>query len=149
MGSVANRATVISLVGEMVERLKGGRATGDSLVAVYGTLKWGESNHSLLGSSRLVGRCRLRNITLYDLGPYPAAILEPSEGIAVEVYSISATVLQRLDVLEDYRPGEPLSGEYHRKLLDTPLGLAWLYLYNGSITGLTPIRHGGWQQTGR
>lgn len=49
-------------------------------VAVYGTLKRGMSNHGLLRQSRFLGEESLTSLTLYDLGLFPAAKLEPSQG---------------------------------------------------------------------
>ncbi|MDX1757226.1 MAG: gamma-glutamylcyclotransferase family protein [Marinobacter sp.] len=119
---------------------------GDTLVAVYGTLKQGEGNHRWLAGSPRLARCLLRGITLYDLGPYPGARLEPSEGVEVEIYRVSPETLQQLDRLEDYRPANPAAGEYGRVQLETPVGLAWVYIYNGAINDLRAIRRGGWRR---
>lgn len=116
----------------------------DALVAVYGTLNQGGANHHWLAASPRLGRCQLKAITLYDLGPYPGAKCEPSQGVDVEIYRVSRATFRQLDRLEDYRPNQPDAGEYDRQQLETPFGLAWVYLYNGPVTGVTAIRHGGW-----
>ncbi|TBW58092.1 gamma-glutamylcyclotransferase [Marinobacter halodurans] len=113
-------------------------------VAVYGTLKRGGVNHAFLRGARYVGKARLTGIALYDLGAYPAARLEPSAGVQVEVYRVTGAGLRRLDRLEDYRPDDPGRGEYDRQQLTTPFGPAWVYLYNRRIQGRRRIVRGGW-----
>ncbi|MCL7943945.1 gamma-glutamylcyclotransferase family protein [Marinobacter sp. ATCH36] len=113
-------------------------------VGVYGTLKKGQSNHQVLAGSHFVGRCQLSQICLCDLGPYPGAMLRSSEGIEVEVYDVSEQVFAGLDELEDYNPQSPHLGDYDRRQMETDFGLAWVYLYNGDVTGLPEIRWGGW-----
>lgn len=70
-------------------------------VAVYGTLKRGRNNSHLLRQAEFLGTDRLAALTLYDLGPYPGALLKPSEGVSVEVYAVNDPMLEALDVLED------------------------------------------------
>ncbi|HKK57377.1 gamma-glutamylcyclotransferase family protein [Marinobacter sp.] len=113
-------------------------------VGVYGTLKKGQSNHDFLSSARFVGRCQLNQITLYDTGPFPAAKLEPSDGIEVEFYDINSKTFARLDELEGYNSQAPRSGEYDRRQLETPFGPAWIYIYNDDVSWLPQIRRGGW-----
>lgn len=118
----------------------------DSLirVGVYGTLKRGQSNHHFLSAARFVGHCRLNQITLFDTGPYPGAKLRPSEGVEVEVYDVTTALFAQLDELEDYNPKARSAGEYDRRQLETPFGRAWVYLFNPDVSGLRPIRRGGW-----
>ncbi len=113
-------------------------------VAVYGTLKRNQSNHGVLAGSRFVGACSLSSIVLYDLGPYPGARLQPSQGVEVEVYDVDGATFARLDELEDYDAASPGKGLYDRRLLETPLGKAWVYLYNHAVTGCQEIRSGAW-----
>ena len=116
-----------------------------TLVAVYGTLKRGLINYPLLQDAGLVGTDTLDCITLYDLGPYPGARLEPSGGILVEVFRVSNAELAQLDVLEDYSPEAPHLGLYDRQQVQTCYGLAWVYLYNHSVQGIEAMRQGSWQ----
>lgn len=113
-------------------------------VAVYGTLKRGQSNHGFLAGARCLGECAMTSLVLYDLGPYPGARREPSHGVLVEVYEVDQATFARLDQLEDYNPGAPATGLYDRKLMDTPLGRAWVYLYNDEVSDARAIRSGGW-----
>lgn len=114
-------------------------------VAVYGTLKRGGSNHRFLRGARFLGRTRLNTIALYDLGAYPGAKLEPSRGVEVELFAVTDAGLRRVDGLEEYNPRDPESGTYDRRWLSTPLGPAWVYLYNPSVKGRRRIVQGGWR----
>lgn len=113
-------------------------------VGVYGTLKKGHSNHHFLTTAHFVGRCRLKQITLYDIGPFPGAKLRPSHGIDVEVYDVTDELFVRLDGLEGHKPRAPKSGEYDRRQLETPFGRVWIYIYNPDVSGLPEIRRGSW-----
>lgn len=113
-------------------------------VAVYGTLKRGRSNHGLLRGARYVGTDRLVSIALYDLGPYPAARLETSQGIEVEIYAVTPHGLSELDQLEEHFPQAPERSVYDRKALETRYGTAWVYLYNLPVKGCPRIAQGSW-----
>ncbi|MFO8154878.1 MAG: gamma-glutamylcyclotransferase family protein [Pseudomonadota bacterium] len=113
-------------------------------VGVYGTLKKGFSNHRLLSGTPFLGTDRMTNLTLYDLGPYPAALERPSGGIEVEIYAVNAQELAALDRLEDYHPEAPEKSLYLRKPMATRFGEAWFYLYNQPISGARAITRGGW-----
>ncbi|MEX0740826.1 MAG: gamma-glutamylcyclotransferase family protein, partial [Pseudohongiella sp.] len=114
-------------------------------VAVYGTLKRGLSNYHLLEDAEFMGNDILREITLYDLGPYPGAKAEFSQGIEVDVFSVTTLQLRQLDLLEDYLAESPDNGLYDRRMFQTRYGPAWVYLYNPPVSGLAPIATGGWQ----
>ncbi|MCG7600597.1 gamma-glutamylcyclotransferase [Halomonas sp. McH1-25] len=116
------------------------------LVAVYGTLKRGLRNHHWLADAQFLGSDRLNSVTLYDLGPYPGAKTELSQGIEVEVFRVDTPVLSALDRLEGYRVRTPKRGDYDRLIHHTTFGPAWLYLYNHSVSGCPAIREGGWPQ---
>ena len=73
-------------------------------VAVYGTLKRGGSNSKLLKGTIFLGEDWLTGVTLYDLGPYPGALAEPSKGVKVEVFEVNDQTLEQLDRLEDFFP---------------------------------------------
>ncbi|QFU02035.1 Gamma-glutamylcyclotransferase family protein ytfP [Halomonas sp. THAF5a] len=118
--------------------------TRTPLVAVYGTLKRGLRNHHWLDGAAYLGEDRLTEATLYDLGPYPGARLEPSRGITVEVFRVDARLLAGLDRLEDYRVRTPREGDYDRLVQATAFGPAWLYLYNRPVAGYPVIREGAW-----
>lgn len=114
------------------------------LLAVYGTLKAGCSNHALIVQAPLVGYDKLCQICLYDIGPYPGARLEASSGIEVEVYDVTPTLLARLDLLEEYDPADPAHSLYTRELVATRFGPAWVYLYQGDVYDKPSLRCGAW-----
>lgn len=113
-------------------------------IAVYGTLKQGYSNHQLLMRARFLGTDHLSGIVLYDLGPCPGAVAMPSQGVLVEVYDVDERTFSWVDALEGYNAQAPERGEYTRRLMDTRLGVAWVYLYNGSVRGCRRITREAW-----
>ena len=114
------------------------------LVAVYGTLKRGYSNHHLLDKACYIGPDTLTGVTLYNLGPYPGALPKPSDGVRVEVYAVNDPLLATLDELEDYDPRAEKTSLYVRKKVQTLHGPAWFYFYNGSVRSLQRIQSGNW-----
>lgn len=118
--------------------------SGTVLLAVYGTLKKGYGNHALIAQAQYVGCDNLREISLYDIGPYPGARLEASSGIEVEVYAVTPCQLARLDQLEEYDPADLDGSLYTRERLGTRFGLVWVYLYQGEVSGKPCLRRGAW-----
>ena len=77
---------------------------------------------------------------LFDLGIYPAAVPASDSRVCGEVYELinQRVVLDSLDELEGYRPGEPETSLYMRAM--TPVTLddgstvnAWAYFYNAPL----------------
>ena len=125
-----------------------GTAQGKNMltrVAVYGTLNRGADNHHLLADAQYLGNDSLHAITLYDLGPFPGAKEQTSEGIDIEVYAVTDVQLRLLDELEDYHREAPEQGMYSRVTLQTRFGSAWVYIYNGAVDGLPVLRCGSWR----
>ncbi|MCG7498710.1 gamma-glutamylcyclotransferase [Vibrio sp. Of7-15] len=109
------------------------------LVFVYGTLREGESNHGLLESSEYLGSCQtLPQFALFDLGPYPAAILGKT-AIVGEVYRVDILTMANLDQLEEYPK------LYDRIKTQTPFGSAWIYLYQNSSELRSVIDSNDWK----
>ncbi len=109
-------------------------------VFVYGTLLRGEINHDLLDGADFLGPHRTAPcFTLYLTGAYPG--LAPGGGTAVvgEVYALGDAGLRRLDRLEDY------PRLYDRRLIHSPYGRAWVYVYRGAIADLPVIQGGDWR----
>ena len=86
---------------------------------------------------------------LFDLGIYPAAVPASEGKVWGEVYEMThpSIVLQALDEIEGYRPEEPESSLYTRKL--TPVTLddgrvvnAWAYFYNAPLGRAQRIESG-------
>jgi gamma-glutamylcyclotransferase (GGCT)/AIG2-like uncharacterized protein YtfP len=114
-------------------------------LVVYGTLMQGQSNSHYLASAQFLGHDILDTIVLYDLGSYPAALLETSAGIGVEVYEIDNELFASLDVLEELSENHLDNGLYVRRVCDTAYGLAWIYLYNRDTAGCKPTTAGRWK----
>lgn len=79
-----------------------------SLLFVYGTLKRGCSNHRQMAGQTFVGLARtVPGYALHDLGGYPGLVSDPAdrEGVAGEVWQITADALQRLDHFEGVHEG--------------------------------------------
>lgn len=86
---------------------------------------------------------------LFDLGIYPAAVPAGDSRVCGEVYELinPRIVLDALDELEGYRPGEPESSLYTRALTPVTLedGLivdAWAYFYNAPLGRAERIESG-------
>ncbi|MBE95120.1 gamma-glutamylcyclotransferase [Marinobacter sp.] len=114
------------------------------IVAVYGSLKRGYSNHHLLEKACYIGADTLTSLTLYDLGPYPGALAKPSEGVKVEVYAVNDPLLATLDRLEDYDSKARKTSLYLREKVHTCHGQAWVYLYNRPVRNDQRIARGIW-----
>lgn len=110
------------------------------LLFVYGTLRKGESNQGFLESAQFLGRHEtLPKYALYDLGAYPA-VIEGHSSITGEVYLIDDDTLARVDALEEV----PI--EYRREQIETPFGLAWIYLYQDASQLDSLLASGDWCQ---
>ena len=86
---------------------------------------------------------------LFDLGIYPAAVPDTDSRVCGEVYEMidQRAVLDELDELEGYRPGDPATSLYTREL--TPVTLdngvtvdAWAYFYNAPLGRAERIESG-------
>jgi gamma-glutamylcyclotransferase (GGCT)/AIG2-like uncharacterized protein YtfP len=109
-------------------------------VFVYGTLLRGEVNHHLLEGARCCGPHRTEpRFTLFALGAYPGVVDGGNTAVVGEVYVVNEIQLLRLDRLEDY------PRLYDRRLIATPYGRAWLYLYRGRVRDRHAIRGGDWR----
>lgn len=116
------------------------RTGGPRCVFVYGTLRRGECNHRWLNNAPLLGRHRTApRYTLFDLGPYPAAVAGGRAALVGEVYRLTQGLLARLDRLENYPK------EYRRARIMTPYGPAWIYLYRRTPPDKPVIAGGDWR----
>lgn len=113
-----------------------------SLLFVYGTLMRGLSLHRLLeGRAEYVGLARVAG-RLFDLGPYPAAVRDPSGEVTGEVYRIAGPALwTALDSAE--------GPQYHReevtvRIADGGEAVAFIYWYRGPLRG-APIPDGDYR----
>jgi gamma-glutamylaminecyclotransferase len=108
-------------------------------VVVYGTLRRAGTNHGCLVGARFLGGYRTEpDFTLLDVGAWPGLVSGGDTAIVTEVYGVTPAMLARLDRLED------CPRRYRRVTLDTPWGLAWLYLYRPPCRGHKRIASGDW-----
>ena len=71
----------------------------ECLLFVYGTLRQGEPQHSLLGPSRFIGEATTAPaFWLVDLGPCAALVRGGSTAVVGELYAIDLQVRRTLDV---------------------------------------------------
>ncbi|MCZ6749156.1 MAG: gamma-glutamylcyclotransferase, partial [SAR324 cluster bacterium] len=140
-----------------------------NLLFVYGTLRrglGGTSRAALERHARWEGRGRLAG-RLFMAEGYPAAVAAPagSQWVVGDLYRVwrPASLFAVLDRYEDAHlsgpadrpsdratdrpPDRPALGEYRRErhriaAEDGSRRLAWVYLDNGSVEGLTPIASG-------
>ncbi|MFP2420458.1 gamma-glutamylcyclotransferase [Pseudescherichia vulneris] len=106
-------------------------------IFVYGSLRRKQGNSHWMTNAQWLGDHSVDNYQLYSLGHYPGAV--PGDGTVVgEVYRIDASTLAELDALRTK------GGEYARRLIQTPYGSAWMYVYQRPVDGFTRIESGNW-----
>jgi gamma-glutamylcyclotransferase (GGCT)/AIG2-like uncharacterized protein YtfP len=126
-------------------------------LAVYGTLRRGEPNASLLdgarylGVGRIAGTMREMPRTAERAYGYPSLILDgdASGDVVIELYDITdPELLAAADALEAFDPGDAAGSEYVRlaiEVKDGPVATAWVYVYNGPPEAMgDPIPDGDW-----
>lgn len=118
-------------------------STHNQLVAVYGSLRMGLSNHRVLGNSEFVGLFRSKpEYTLHSLhGGYPGLKMGGEDSVVFEVYSVDETIAYRVDMLEGYTPGGN-NTFYDKHQIKTPFGIASTYEYQPQTD--TRLMHGNW-----
>ena len=108
-------------------------------VFVYGTLRKEQVNHYLLEDAMYCGDfVTPAKFKMFDLGAYPGVTSGGRSSITGEVYEIDRKQFARLDQLEGYPQ------LYDRKLIPTPFGQAWIYLYKESLAGRKLVVGGDW-----
>jgi gamma-glutamylcyclotransferase (GGCT)/AIG2-like uncharacterized protein YtfP len=142
-----SKAMVIGIEGGEEAPIMADGPGGSIAVFVYGTLRRGGSNHAWLAGSHYGGEGRLPGARLYDLGPFPMAIVTPetaAESIEGELWWVDAAVLTRLDRLE----GHPRL--YERRQLPLACGRwAWVYLGRPRQVRHSPVLpQGRWPRAG-
>lgn len=117
-------------------------------IALYGSLRRGESAHAGLRLERLLrylGPCRLQGL-LYDLGDYPG-LLTGAGKVRADLFEIAAPhALEILDAFEECDLRNPHAGLYRRETvtLTAPRQRAWVYLYNRPVGNAIHIESGDW-----
>ena len=97
------------------------------LVAVYGSLKSGESNNRFLINSELIGSgTTAPDYNLLNFKAYPGAI-PGTNSLRVEVWAVNSDTLSKLDRLESH-PHFYKREEIVITLDSGDLALAWMYI---------------------
>jgi gamma-glutamylcyclotransferase (GGCT)/AIG2-like uncharacterized protein YtfP len=120
-------------------------------VFVYGTLLVGEENHHIaapyirhIQPGRVKGR-------LYDVGAYPALVIEEEGEVIGEWFTVTKEGLQAMDELEEYEKGSQYN-EYERvwvKDIEQPIE-GYVYVYPKSKAARLPfIPSGSWRHRHR
>jgi len=92
------------------------------LVAVYGSLRDGLSNHRLLETAKPLGKDTVTGFDMFSLGAFPyVRPTKEANNIVVEVYEVDENTFARLDMLEGY------PSFYDRMKIATKYGDAWIY----------------------
>jgi gamma-glutamylcyclotransferase (GGCT)/AIG2-like uncharacterized protein YtfP len=116
------------------------------LVAVYGSLRSGFHNHSLLSDSKLLGTFDTEPIyDMYSCGSFPGLVLHGSTSIKMEIYEVTEEVSKKVERLEGYTKGDEMDNHYNKVMIDTPYGEAGTYIYNNSTTRLPKVDSGDWK----
>jgi gamma-glutamylcyclotransferase (GGCT)/AIG2-like uncharacterized protein YtfP len=106
-----------------------------TLLFVYGTLKRGLANNSLLAGQKFVTEARtLPHYRLYDTGLHPCLVEDIDHGLAVqgEIWHVDDATLARLDTFEE------IPDRFDRR----PVGISGFsapvsaYFYQGDVSGL-------------
>ena len=115
------------------------------LVFVYGTLRPGcRAYYMLEGRTELIGRSTVGNAALYSLGAFPGLKLDENSTVTGALLKVTdESVFARLDQYEGY------PHFYDRKLLDTPEGPAWTYVFQGDVKDEDKIMSGDWLNRGK
>ncbi len=81
------------------------------LIAVYGTLRKGASNHHVLKDSLFIKTTRLKGFVMYGANSFPAVIRGTNEDqITIEIYQVNRKeILKELDLLEGFDRENPNS----------------------------------------
>jgi gamma-glutamylcyclotransferase (GGCT)/AIG2-like uncharacterized protein YtfP len=121
------------------------------LVFFYGTLMAAFRRPRGLSVDPRLTSCGRGSIsaTLFDLGPYPAAIPATGSLVKGEVHRMTnpADLLRVFDEIEDFDPSKPSDGRYVRvevpvTLDDGSVASAWVYFYNAPLRRAEPIASG-------
>ena len=120
-------------------------ADSAALVFVYGSLKRGQSHHDQLQGCAWQGDAELRGLALYDLGPFPMAVVaEPEARLQGEIYRVDGQHLSRLDRFE----GAPRLYERQRWPLSDGRSV-WVYVGKPhQVRHVQRLRSGCWRGRG-
>lgn len=123
---------------------KNQQTTPINSVFIYGTLLEGESREHHMSQFSVQKIKTKISAKMFDIGSYPAIILEPGI-VHGELHQIEP--VEELDTLDHIEGFDGYVSEclYYRVLINTENGLTWTYVWNGSVTNLNEIPNGDWK----
>ena len=106
----------------------------DQLVFVYGTLKYGFTNHDCMWGDYLCAGVTEDRYLMYSNGAYPT-VTPDEDGVEVkgELYVCDESAMERLDALESN--GYLYTREERTIVTEAGRVRAWIYLFNHDHTG--------------
>ncbi|AEF53168.1 gamma-glutamylcyclotransferase family protein [Marinomonas posidonica] len=116
------------------------------IVAVYGTLREGLSDHGLIANCKRIGLGWLTGFRMHNLGDFPAIVptLDESGRIRVEWYQVGDELLAELDQLQGLDETTLSHSIHTRKRIFTPYGKGWIYIYNQTLGNAPYMEAGDW-----
>lgn len=138
----------------------------------YGTLQPEHARDEvahLVQSLEIVGKGTVRG-TLYDMGEYPGAVLDPASSRCIHgtVFALpdQGGLLHSLDSYEEYDPGAPATSQFIRRLCPVQLTdgeeagieeagiegtrdrvlVCWVYEYNRPVNGAPVTENGSYKR---
>lgn len=120
-------------------------------IAVYGSLRKGFHNHSLIENSTFLGEFKTEPIyQLFSLGSFPGVYKGGNIPLTLEVYEVDDQTANRVDMLEGYFEDNPPEQNYYNKeIIETPFGEAGIYLYGLGVGVPNPkavVESGDWAE---
>ena len=117
-------------------------------VAVYGSLRKGQSNSPLLSNGTYRGSFMTKpEYVMKSLGQnsFPGVKKGGNTSIFMEVYRVSKDDLKSLDHLEGFTKKGDKNNFYEREIISTPYGKALAYFYNSDFKVSEPlVETGNW-----
>lgn len=117
-----------------------------NIIAVYGSLRQGLHNHTLIQNSKKLGTFTSKpEYSLYSLGGFPGLKEGGKTAVVMEVYEVDDITARHVDSLEGYSPNRPATF-YDKKQIDTPYGKAGVYTYVNDIPQNRLVESGDWYE---
>lgn len=120
----------------------------NNLVAVYGSLRKGQGNHSVINNknSKFLGEFQTNPIyNLFAISSgFPGLKENGATSVVMEVYEVTDDVLESINILEGYDSNSDNNTFYNRIKIPTPFGEAYTYLYVPHACESLLIENGDW-----
>ncbi len=127
----------------MSQDIRPQESNDEILVFVYGRMKQGGEDHSILAGSRFLGQTQTAPVyDLIDLGGLPGLTTDGSMVVHGELYAVDARTLTSLDEFEDH------PDTFHRDtlLLEDGREVLGYVLPSTQATGFPRLGSGSWNE---